>query len=87
MPRGPLTERFGTLVRELRAQKGFSQEEFALLCGLHRTYVGSIERGEKTVTIETARKLSEALDVPLSEMFARIETRRTEASAGGHERS
>lgn len=73
MPARNLTEKFGSLVRELRLEKNLSQEEFARICGIHRTYVGSIERGEKTVTIETAQKLSEALDVPLSKMFARLE--------------
>ncbi len=87
MRRGALTGRFGSLVRELRAQRGLSQEEFALLCDLHRTYVGSIERGEKTVTIETAQKLADALGVPLSEMFARLEASATKTGAGGHERS
>ncbi len=74
------------MVRELRVHRGLSQEEFALLCGLHRTYVGSIERGEKTVTIETASKLAEALNVPLSEMFARIEASLNGAGAGRNER-
>ncbi len=82
MPRGALTRRFGSSVRELRAQRGLSQEEFALLCDLHRTYVGSIERGEKTVTIETAHKLSEALGITLSQMFARIEESMTETGMG-----
>jgi transcriptional regulator with XRE-family HTH domain len=39
-----LTMNFGIVVRRLRAEKGFSQEGFADICGLHRTYVGSIER-------------------------------------------
>lgn len=86
MPRGVLTQRFGSLIRDLRVQRGLSQEEFALLCGVHRTYVGSIERGEKTVTIETAHRLAEALGVTLSEIFSGIEVSMTEASIGGDER-
>lgn len=65
--------RFGALVRERRVSKGLSQEEFALVCGVHRTYVGSVERGEKTVTIETANRFANALEIPLSQMFAILE--------------
>ncbi len=50
-----------------------SQEEFAYRCGLHRTYIGSIERGEKSVTIETANKIARALGIPLSQIFLQLE--------------
>ena len=45
-------------MRRLRSEQGYSQEGFALRVGLHRTYVGNIERGEKAVTIVTANKLA-----------------------------
>ena len=73
MVREPITERFGALIRQLRMDSGLSQEEFADRCGLHRTYVGAIERGEKTVTIVTAEKLAKAFGLPLSKLFAAIE--------------
>lgn len=73
MVRRPLAQQFGALIRRLRLDKGLSQEEFADLCGLHRTYIGSIERGEKTVTIDTAAKLAHALGFPLSQLFLRLE--------------
>lgn len=50
-----------------------SQEEFADRCGLHRTYIGSVERGEKAITIETAQKIVKALGVPLSQFFQQLE--------------
>ena len=62
--------KMGSAVRELRLEAGVSQETFADKCGLHRTYIGSIERGEKTVTIETLRKITTALNMPLSRFFA-----------------
>lgn len=68
-----LSQRFGIVIRQLRLKAKLSQEEFADLCGLHRTYIGTIERGEKRVTISTAFKLSKALGVPLSQMFMLIE--------------
>ena len=54
---------------------GVSQETFADLTGLHRTYIGAIERGEKTVTIETAENLAEALQLTLSGLFEGLDAR------------
>lgn len=50
-------------VRKYRKQKGYSQEEFARICGVHRTYMGLIERGETTVSIEILQKICDALEV------------------------
>ncbi len=68
-----LALRFGRLVRRLRNEAGWSQEEFAFRVGVHRTYVGAIERGEKTVTIETAAKIARALQMTLARLFADLE--------------
>lgn len=69
MHESEITSRFGLRVRGLRKSMGLSQESFADLCGLHRTYVGAIERGEKSVTIETAEKLALALRMSMAELF------------------
>jgi len=68
-----LPQKFGIVVRQLRLNAGLSQEEFADICGLHRTYIGTVERGEKRVTIATAFKLAKALDISLSKMFKLVE--------------
>jgi transcriptional regulator with XRE-family HTH domain len=68
-----LVKRFGGTVRRLRSEQGSSQEGFALRVGLHRTYVGNIERGEKAVTIVTANKLAGALGLTLADLFAELE--------------
>jgi len=68
-----LTKQFGILLRQLRLEKGWSQETFADRCGLHRTYVGSIERGEKSITIETLQRLTIALNTKPSIIFQRLE--------------
>ena len=68
-----LARRFGVVVRRLRSRAGLSQEEFAFQVGIHRTYIGAIERGEKTVTIETAAKIARALEMPLSQLFVALE--------------
>jgi len=69
----PLSVRMGALVRQLRQEAHESQEDFADRCGLHRTYVGSIERGEKNITVETAKKLCDAFGIPLSRFFQLLE--------------
>jgi transcriptional regulator with XRE-family HTH domain len=57
-------------VRKLRDKRGFSQEELAERAGLHRNYVGGIERGERNVALENIVKLAQALSVPPGELFA-----------------
>lgn len=68
-----LAKPFGRTVRRLRLEKGFSQEGFADHCGLHRTYMGSIERGEKVVSIDTAAKVALGLNISMSKLFAEVE--------------
>jgi transcriptional regulator with XRE-family HTH domain len=50
-------------LRRLRRAKGLSQEEFADRCGLHRTYIGAIERAERNVTLRTLNHIAEALAI------------------------
>lgn len=57
-------------VRRRREALGLSQEELAAQCGLHRTYVGSVERGERNVTLGTLEALSEALGISATELLA-----------------
>jgi transcriptional regulator with XRE-family HTH domain len=63
----------GKRVHELRAAKGWSQEEFAHVSGLHRTYVGQIERGEKNISFGNLSKISGVLGVTLSELLSGLE--------------
>ena len=65
---------FGKILKRRRLELGLSQEDLAARCGLHRTYIGPVERGEKNVTLATALKLANALDLRLSEIFLEIET-------------
>ena len=58
-------------VRALRKEKGLSQEELANSCGLHRTYIGSVERGERNVTLSTLEALAEALDVTVIDLLSK----------------
>lgn len=65
-------KRFGQRVRELRQAAGLSQEALAERAGLHRTYVGGIERGERNVSILNILQLSRALRIRASELFMRL---------------
>jgi transcriptional regulator with XRE-family HTH domain len=60
---------FGQRVRELRSEKGLSQEGLALACDLDRTYIGGIERGERNVSLVNIQKIAAALGVPIRELF------------------
>lgn len=64
--------RFGKAVRQKRHRLGVSQEAFADLCGLDRTYVGGIERGERNVALVNVEKIARALRISLSELFRRL---------------
>jgi transcriptional regulator with XRE-family HTH domain len=59
---GDLQLRFGRNVRWLREQRGLSQEAFADVLAVHRTFVGGVERGERNLTLRTVERLSARLD-------------------------
>jgi transcriptional regulator with XRE-family HTH domain len=64
--------RFGKVLRLRRARLGVSQEEFADLCGLDRTYVGGIERGERNVSLVNIERLAKAFRILMAELFRGI---------------
>lgn len=60
---------FGSRLRRFREEAGISQEELALRAGLHRTYVGSVERGERNISLVNIHALADALRVPVTALF------------------
>ncbi len=58
-------------IRAYRHQNSISQEKLAEICGLHRTYVGSVERAERNVTLSTLAVLAEALNVSVPQLLTR----------------
>ncbi len=64
-----ITDIFGANLRRIRLQKELSQEELADISGLHRTYIGSVERGERNITLINADKLAKSLKVKISILF------------------
>jgi transcriptional regulator with XRE-family HTH domain len=67
---GDILVRFGKRVRELRQTEGYSQEGFAAECGLDRTYVGGIERGERNAALRNIHRIAKTLRISLSELMA-----------------
>lgn len=63
---------FGKKVQELRKQKGISQEKFALSIDMDRTYLASVEAGKRNIAIKNIKKISDGLDIPLSQLFEDI---------------
>ena len=61
--------KFGERVREIRKEKGLSQEELAHKADLHRTYIGMIERAEKNITLINIEKIANALEVNIKELI------------------
>lgn len=64
---------FGKTIREIRLLKGISQENFADMCGLHRTYISDIELGKRNVSLENIEKMSTALGLKISQLFEEVE--------------
>lgn len=63
---------FGRAIRELRKARCLSQEAFADLAGIDRSYMGHIERGEKNITLTKIYQISKALNLPVQSIFERI---------------
>ncbi len=60
---------FGKKIRQLRLERKMSQEEFAWLIGVHRTYLGQIERAEKNITLKNIEKIAKALNIEPKKLF------------------
>lgn len=67
---GDLQRRFGRNLRTWREQQGYSQESFADALGLHRTYIGSVERGERNLTLQTVERIAHAIAVDPMELLS-----------------
>lgn len=68
-PSDDILVRFGSRLRQLRKDAGWSQETFALECDLDRSYVGAIERGERNVSLRYVARFAKALKISLADMF------------------
>ncbi len=64
--------RFAANLRAARKARGWSQEELAAISGLHRTYVGAIERGERNVSVDNIERLAQSLDLDVLDLLAPV---------------
>ncbi|MDA8168717.1 MAG: helix-turn-helix transcriptional regulator [Nitrospiraceae bacterium] len=71
---------FGKRVRELRLKKGLSQENLAEMSGLHWTYIGSVERGERNISLKNIKKISDALGIRMTELFEGVNSSKNKNS-------
>jgi len=65
-------QKLGTEIRKLRSDRGFSQESFADACGLDRTYIGGVERGERNLGFKNLLRIARTLDVDPSDLLSGI---------------
>lgn len=70
----PSLVKLGTRIRELRKDKGFSQENFAAEVGLDRTYMGGVERGERNIAALNLIRIAQCLNLEVGELFPEIKT-------------
>jgi len=67
-----ILKRFGARVRELRLEINLSQEKFAAKCDLDRTYLGSVERGERNIALRNIEKIAKAFGKSITELMERL---------------
>lgn len=67
-----ITNKFGQRIKELRLERGISQEELSFRAELHRTYISSIELGKRNVSLINIEKLAQALNIKISDIFNKI---------------
>jgi transcriptional regulator with XRE-family HTH domain len=67
-----IQEALGQRIRELRTKQGYSQEAFADRCGVHRTFMGTVERGESNISFQNLVKVATALGLTLSQLVSSL---------------
>ena len=60
---------FGTNLKKYRNELGVSQEKFAEMCGLHRTYISDVERFQRSIALENIQKIADALNIETYKLF------------------
>ena len=61
--------KFGKAIRQIRSERQISQEEFADMCGMHRSYMSDVELGKRNISLENIKKIAEALSLSVSQLF------------------
>lgn len=71
-PLSPAHQAFGSAIRELRSERGLSQEELAHQAGIDRSYMGGVERGERNASLKNILRVASALEIPPATLFERF---------------
>lgn len=66
--------KLGLAIKDLRNKKGLSQEKFALMIGMDRTYFASVEAGKRNLSLANIEKIAQGLEIPISELFSLAES-------------
>ena len=64
-----IKQKLGKRIRKLREEKGFSQEKLAEVCGLHRTYISTVELGKRNISLVNIEKIANALSCQIKDFF------------------
>lgn len=75
-PMATLRKKLGRAIRRLRSRAGYSQEAFADACGLHRTYIGSVERGERNISLENIECIAKTLGLTAGQLLLEAQKER-----------
>ena len=65
--------KFGKAIRQIRCERQISQEEFADMCGIHRSYMSDVELGKRNISLQNIEKLASALNMTIAELFFIVE--------------
>ena len=68
----------GSRIRDMRKSQRLSQEQLAEVSGLHHTYIGAVERGERNISIKSLLKITNALKIPIGEVFESVDLDRSD---------
>ena len=77
-----LLQALGTRIRELRTKRGYSQEAFADHCGVHRTFMGTVERGESNLSFTNLARIAAALEITMSRLLSGLEQKVGKSRSG-----
>mgnify|MGYP003615110229 CR=1 FL=1 len=61
--------KFGRAIRQIRCERKISQEEFADMCGMHRSYMSDVELGKRNISLENIQRIADALDLSTFDLF------------------
>ena len=68
-----ILKNFGKTIRQLRLEKQISQEEFADMCGMHRSYMSDVELGKRNISLDNINKIAKALNISVAQLFKLVD--------------